>query len=51
MREKCGINSKVAIVGVMDHFEIWPLEKWIEDVKETEGKMGSLMEKVARLGV
>ncbi|MGA1843266.1 MAG: division/cell wall cluster transcriptional repressor MraZ [bacterium] len=51
MREKCGINSKVAIVGVMDHFEIWPLEKWTENKRETEGNMDALMEKVAKLGV
>jgi len=51
MREKCGINCKVAIVGVMDHFEIWPQEKWTRKIKEIEGKWTSLAEKVAQLGV
>ena len=51
MREKCGINCKVAIVGVMDHFEIWPLEKWTRKIREIEGNMTSLLEKVAQLGV
>ena len=41
--------DKVAIVGVMDHFEIWPLEKWIEKDKEIESNMSDLMEKVAEL--
>ena len=49
MRKKCDINSRVAIVGVMDHFEIWPLEKWIEKDKEIEVNMSDLMEKVAKL--
>ncbi|MGA1789980.1 MAG: division/cell wall cluster transcriptional repressor MraZ [bacterium] len=51
MRKKCEINSRVAIVGVMDHFEIWPLEKWMEKEREIEGSMSSLMEKVADYGV
>ena len=51
MRKKCGINCRVAIVGVMDHFEIWPLEKWLEKDQEIEENIPSLLEKIADFGV
>lgn len=51
MRKKCEINSKVAIVGVMDHFEIWPLERWYEKDKQIEENIPSIMEKVAEYGI
>ena len=51
MRKKCEINSRVAIVGVMDHFEIWPLEKWMQKDEEIEGNITTLLEKVADFGV
>jgi MraZ protein len=49
MRKKYDINSKVAIVGVMDHFEIWPLEKWIEQDKEIECNISELRDRIAEL--
>ncbi len=51
MRNGSSIDSKVAILGVMDHFEIWPLDKWEEQFKEIEKNMTSLEEKVAGHGI
>lgn len=51
MRNKCGINSKVAIVGVLDHFEIWPLEKWEEKDRDIEKNISAIMDKIAGYGI
>lgn len=51
LRNECEMNSKVTIIGVMDHFEIWPAEKWIDQCKNIDENMLSIEKKVADHGV
>ena len=43
LRQYAGLNKEIALVGVLDHFEIWDRDNWenenssmVEDMKEEE---------------
>ncbi|MBN2373174.1 division/cell wall cluster transcriptional repressor MraZ [bacterium] len=51
MRAKCGIDSKVAIVGLMDHFEIWPFDKWEGEDNEMDANTKNILSNAGKQGL
>jgi MraZ protein len=46
-----GLKTKVVVIGVSDHAEIWDEEKWSAYTKATENKADALAEKLGEIGV
>ena len=36
LREDAGLNKEIALVGVLDHFEIWSRENWAQEGAKLE---------------
>jgi len=36
--EEYGINARVHILGVLDHFEIWDLESWLKEKESSDSE-------------
>ncbi len=53
LRQYAGLNKEVVLVGVLDHFEIWSREKWVQedDQFQDDVKNGDMRNEVARLGL
>lgn len=53
LREYAGIDKDLVLVGLIDHFEIWSLDKWDEENKKTIQalKAGDFKDELADLGI
>lgn len=51
LRERAGLKSKVALVGVQNRIEIWNEKSWEGYKKVVEGKADALAEKLGSIGV
>ncbi len=50
-RERAGLSKNVAIVGMMDYFEVWDADRWAHYQRETAGPLDDLRERLAAKGV
>lgn len=53
LRQYAGVNKEVVLVGVLDHFEIWARENWVEegDKLQSDLKNEDMRNEVAALGL
>lgn len=53
LRQYAGVNKEVVLVGVMDHFEIWARENWVEEGNKLQSdlKNEDMRNEVAALGL
>ena len=47
---QCGLKKDVAIVGVQDHIEIWPRDRWEQFLAEQFDQHDELTERVMSMG-
>jgi MraZ protein len=50
-RESAGLTKEVALVGVIERFEIWSRERWEEFQRTHRPELPALLEKLSSLGV
>jgi MraZ protein len=48
-KDQCGLKKDVAIVGVQDHIEVWPRDRWQAYVKEQSARHDQLAEQAMAL--
>lgn len=51
LRERAGLQEKVAVVGVQSRVELWNEKKWQEYKRGVEGQADTLAEKLGQVGV
>ena len=53
LREDAGLNKEIALVGVLDHFEIWSRENWAQEGAKLEKdlKDEAMRNEIAALGL
>lgn len=53
LRDHAGIDKDLILVGLIDHFEIWALDKWETENKKTVKalKAGDFKDELADLGI
>ena len=53
LREDAGLNKEIALVGVLDHFEIWSRENWTQEGAKLEKdlKDEAMRNEIAALGL
>lgn len=51
LRDFIGLNSEVAVIGVIDRIEIWNKENWNDYYNDKEFDFDSIAEKMSDLGI
>jgi MraZ protein len=51
MRSEFGIGSEVVLNGMLDHFEIWDRDAWVDETRRTRDKFKDFEQGLSSLGI